>query len=271
MESETFLSLSRSAECRNAIYRVNGRVTAQPTESGGDCFSRFLCLPLVCAVSVLHILCLWWLKLSSQWKSTHCVQGFVTSCFCLVFDSLTARQDQWHKFVEMGLCGDEAGGDVMNIKSLENTKKTSSHWESYIVENTNITTFQDKRIIEGSTTQCPERERSSRSRSEGHAHTAHVIISGRKKVETGPFGVEADNVEQSLISAQGCRERQGETAPSFKRASASAAMAFESWTTVDGCENDTDLTTGWSGRGKQQIFGIHSARAPCRTHPARAE
>ena len=24
---------------------------------GGDCFSRFLCLPLVCAVSVLHILC----------------------------------------------------------------------------------------------------------------------------------------------------------------------------------------------------------------------
>ena len=46
----------------------------------------FLCLPLVCAVSVLHILCLWWLKLSSQWKSTHWVQGVVTSCFCLVFD-----------------------------------------------------------------------------------------------------------------------------------------------------------------------------------------
>ena len=75
MESETFLSLSRSAECRNAIYRVNGRVTAQPTESGGDCFSRFLCLLLVCAVSVLHILCLCWLKLSSQWKNTHWVQG----------------------------------------------------------------------------------------------------------------------------------------------------------------------------------------------------
>ena len=37
-------------------------------------FSHFLCLPLVCAVSVLHILCLWRLKLSSQWKSTHCVQ-----------------------------------------------------------------------------------------------------------------------------------------------------------------------------------------------------
>ena len=54
-----------------------------------NCFSRFLCLPLVCAVSVLHILCLWWLKLSSQWKSTHWVQGFVTSCFCLVFDSST--------------------------------------------------------------------------------------------------------------------------------------------------------------------------------------
>ena len=53
-----FFLLSRSAECRSAIYRVNGRVTAQPTESGGDCFSRFLCLPLVCAVSVLHILCL---------------------------------------------------------------------------------------------------------------------------------------------------------------------------------------------------------------------
>ena len=36
------------------------------------CFSRFLCLPLVCAVSVLHILCLCWLKLSSQWtKKTH--------------------------------------------------------------------------------------------------------------------------------------------------------------------------------------------------------
>ena len=51
------------------------------------CFSRFLCLPLVCAVSVLHILCLWWLKFSSQWKSTHWVQGFVTSCFCVVFDS----------------------------------------------------------------------------------------------------------------------------------------------------------------------------------------
>ena len=32
------------------------------------CFSRFLCLPLVCAVSVLHVLCLCWLKLSSQWK-----------------------------------------------------------------------------------------------------------------------------------------------------------------------------------------------------------
>ena len=54
-----------------------------------QCFSRFLCLPLVCAVSVLHILCLWWLKLSSQWKSTHWVQGFVTSCFCLVFDAST--------------------------------------------------------------------------------------------------------------------------------------------------------------------------------------
>ena len=35
------------------------------------CFSRFLCLPLVCAVSVLHTLCLCWLKLSSQWKKTH--------------------------------------------------------------------------------------------------------------------------------------------------------------------------------------------------------
>ena len=33
-------------------------------------FSRFLCLPLVCAVSVLYTLCLWWLKLSSQWKNT---------------------------------------------------------------------------------------------------------------------------------------------------------------------------------------------------------
>ena len=50
------------------------------------CFSRFLCLPLVCAVSVLHILCLCGLKLSSQWKRTYWVQGFVTSCFCLVFD-----------------------------------------------------------------------------------------------------------------------------------------------------------------------------------------
>ena len=89
MESETLLSLSRSAECRNAIYRVNGRVTAQPTQSGGDCFSRLLCLPLDCAESVLHILCLWWLKLCSQWKSTHWVQGFVTSCFCLIFDSST--------------------------------------------------------------------------------------------------------------------------------------------------------------------------------------
>ena len=29
------------------------------------CFSRFLCLALVCSVSVLHILCLFWLKLSS--------------------------------------------------------------------------------------------------------------------------------------------------------------------------------------------------------------
>ena len=52
------LSLSRSAEFRNVTQWDNGRVTAQPTESGGDCFSRFLCLPLVCAVSVLHILCL---------------------------------------------------------------------------------------------------------------------------------------------------------------------------------------------------------------------
>ena len=50
------------------------------------CFSRFLCLPQVRAVSVLHIFCLWWLKLSSQWKSTHWVQGVVTSCFCLVLD-----------------------------------------------------------------------------------------------------------------------------------------------------------------------------------------
>ena len=87
--------LTRCCSCNlsegalNAIYRVNGRVTAQPTESGGDCFSRFLCLLLVCTVSVLHILCLWWLKLSSQWKSTHWVQGFVTSCCCLVFDSPT--------------------------------------------------------------------------------------------------------------------------------------------------------------------------------------
>ena len=38
------------------------------------CFSRFLCLPLVCAVSVLHTLCLCWLKLSSQWKKTHISQ-----------------------------------------------------------------------------------------------------------------------------------------------------------------------------------------------------
>ena len=89
MESETFFSFSRSAECRSAICRVDGRVTSQPTESGGDCFSRFLCLPLVCAVSVMHILCLWWLKLSRQWRSTHCVQGVVTSCFWLVFDSST--------------------------------------------------------------------------------------------------------------------------------------------------------------------------------------
>ena len=62
---------------------------------GGDCFSRFLCLPLVCAVSVLHILCLWWLNLSSKWKSTHWVQGFVTSCFCLVFDSSTQHSATW--------------------------------------------------------------------------------------------------------------------------------------------------------------------------------
>ena len=80
---------SRSAERRSAIYRVHGRVTAQLTESGGDCFSRVLCLPLVCAVSVLHILCLCWLKLSSQWKNTHWVQGVVTSCYCLVFDFQT--------------------------------------------------------------------------------------------------------------------------------------------------------------------------------------
>ena len=63
-------------------------LTVESQESGGDCFSRFLCLPPVCAVSVLHIICLCWLKLSSQWKRTHWVQGFVTSCFCLVFDSL---------------------------------------------------------------------------------------------------------------------------------------------------------------------------------------
>ena len=53
------------------------------------CFSRVLCLRQVKAVSVLHILCLCWLKLSSQWKNTHWVQGFVTSCFCLVLDSST--------------------------------------------------------------------------------------------------------------------------------------------------------------------------------------
>ena len=89
----SFFSLFRSAECRSAIYRVNGRFTVQPTESGGDCFSRFLCLPLVCAVSVLHIFCLCWLKVSSQWKTTHWVQGDVTSCLCLVFDSSTQLDD----------------------------------------------------------------------------------------------------------------------------------------------------------------------------------
>ena len=71
---------------RWAIVRVRGAI---PRDKKANCFSRFLCLPLVCAVSVLHILCVWWLKLSSQWKSTHWVQGFVTSCFCLVFDSST--------------------------------------------------------------------------------------------------------------------------------------------------------------------------------------
>ena len=57
---------------------------------GGICFSRFLCLPLVCAVSVLHILCLWWLKLSSQWKSTHWVQGPVRNMF--LFGPLIPQQ-----------------------------------------------------------------------------------------------------------------------------------------------------------------------------------
>ena len=84
MESETFFSFfSRSAECRNAIHRVNGRVTAQPTEWRGLSPASSVCL---WSVSALHILCLRWIKLSSWWKTHIGVEGVVTSCFCLVFD-----------------------------------------------------------------------------------------------------------------------------------------------------------------------------------------
>ena len=48
------------------------------------CFSRFLCLPLVCAVSVLHILCLCWLKLSSQWKKNTKVLSHHVSVWSLI-------------------------------------------------------------------------------------------------------------------------------------------------------------------------------------------
>ena len=54
-----------------------------------NCFSRFLCLPLVCAVSVLHVLCLLAQVVQLVKEYTHWVQGVVTSCLCLVFDSLT--------------------------------------------------------------------------------------------------------------------------------------------------------------------------------------
>ena len=56
------------------------------------CFSRFLCLPLVCAVSVLHVLCLVAQVVQLVKENTHWVQGIVTSCLCLVFDSPTHQQ-----------------------------------------------------------------------------------------------------------------------------------------------------------------------------------
>ena len=54
-----------------------------------SCFSRFLCLPLVCAVSVLHVLCLLAQVVQLVKENTHWVQSVVTSCLCLVFDSST--------------------------------------------------------------------------------------------------------------------------------------------------------------------------------------
>ena len=88
MESEAFLSLSRSAECRNVTQWDNGREIAQPTESGGDCFSLFFCLPLVCAVSVFHILCLVAQVVQSVEKHTlgtrFCHIMFLFGLWCLI-------------------------------------------------------------------------------------------------------------------------------------------------------------------------------------------
>ena len=77
------------------LWSTNGRVTAQLTESGGDCFSCFLCLPLVCAVSVLHDICLVAQGVQLVKEYTHWVQSVVTSCLCLVFDSATHRRSGW--------------------------------------------------------------------------------------------------------------------------------------------------------------------------------
>ena len=75
-ESTSVRSSSSSWRKISTSPRVTNRLPLGPSERvtlnyQSYCFSRFLCLPLVCAVSVLHILCLWWLKLSSQWKNTH--------------------------------------------------------------------------------------------------------------------------------------------------------------------------------------------------------
>ena len=66
------------------------------------CFSRFLCLPLVCAVSVLHVLFLVAQVVQLVKEYTHWVQSVVTSCLCLVFDSSTVVAELGSRTVSGG-------------------------------------------------------------------------------------------------------------------------------------------------------------------------
>ena len=93
-------SMPVALACKSVFFAAVSDRTPVSFQTPNTCRClRRLCfvllfLPFPLFTSSLRCVCVahslsCWLKLSSQWKSTHWVQGFVTSCFCLVFDSST--------------------------------------------------------------------------------------------------------------------------------------------------------------------------------------